>query len=113
MLTIRGKRITFNRGDDIYIQMTVYDVDGQPYVLKEGDKLYFSAKTKATDKNYAIPPKEFEYDVLHLAPEDTYDLAFGTYIYDVQLITAGGRTTTILKESEMIVEAAITAYGNR
>lgn len=113
MLKVRGTTITFNRGDDIYIQVNVYDSDGQPYVLREKDKLYFSAKAKATDKNYAIPPKELDIDVVHIAPEDTYDLAFGEYIYDVQMITAEGHKTTIIKPSPLIIEEAITAYGDR
>lgn len=113
MLKIKGTTISFNRGDDVFIQINVYDSDGQPYNLREGDALYFSAKAKDTDKNYAIPPKKLEYDVIHLAPADTYDLAFGEYVYDVQLITAEGRETTVIVPSVLNILPAITAHGDR
>lgn len=113
MLKVRGTKITFNRGDDIFIKVDIYDSEGQTYTLREGDKLYFSVKQKETDENYAIAPKELDYDVIHIAPEDTYDLAFGTYIYDVQMVTAEGRCSTIIKPSVLTLEPAITAYGDR
>lgn len=113
MLKVRGTKITFNRGDDIYIKVDIYDSEGQTYTLREGDKLFFSVKRKETDKNYAIAPKELDYDVIHISPEDTYDLAFGTYVYDVQMVTAEGRSNTIIKPSVLTLEPAITAYGDR
>ena len=113
MLKVRGTKITFNRGDDIFLQVDIYDSEGQPYTLREGDKLYFSVKRKETDKNYAIAPRELDHDVIHILPEDTYDLAFGTYVYDVHMVTAEGRSTTIIKLSTLTLEPAITAYGDR
>lgn len=118
MLKVRGNVVTFNRGDDICLKIDVYDSEGQLYKLQEGDTLYFSAKAKAKDVNYAIPPKKLEMNdnkeaIIHLEPKDTYDLNFGTYYYDVQLITAGGRASTIIKPTQLIIEESITAFGDR
>jgi hypothetical protein len=113
MLKVRGTEIAFNRGDDVCLKINVYDSEGNPYELQEGDKLFFSAKTKANDKGYAIPPKELEKDVIHIRPEDTYDLPFGTYVYDVQLRTAGGRSSTIIEPSSLVIKESITAFGDR
>lgn len=118
MLKVQKTTVTFNRGDDVCLVVNVYDSEGQPYVLQEGDKLFFSAKAKAKDQNYAIPPKQLEIDsnnrpVIHIEPTDTYDLEFGTYLYDVQMITAQGKSSTIIKPSQLIIEEAITAYGDR
>jgi hypothetical protein len=118
MLKVKGTTITFNRGDDVCLKVNVYDSEGQPYTLQSGDALYFSAKAKAKDSNYAIPPKKLELDsenapVIHIEPKDTWDLEFGTYVYDVQMITAGGRSSTIIKPSPLVIEESITAYGDR
>lgn len=113
MLKIKGTDITFNRGDSIYLNITVYDENGAEYELQEGDALYYSVKAKLKDKNYAIPPKKLEKTLLSILPEDTYDLDFGEYVYDVQLITANGRSSTIIKPSAFIIEPTVTAYGDR
>jgi hypothetical protein len=113
MLKVRGTEISFNRGDDVSLTLTIYDVDGAPYELQEGDKLYFSAKAKIDDPNYAIPPKELEGNVIHIVPADTYDLAFGKYVYDVQFVTAGGRKSTIIEPSTLEIKGSVTAFGDR
>lgn len=113
MLKIKGTDITFNRGDSIYLNVNVYDENGEPYNLQTGDALYFGVKAKLKDKNYAIPPKKLEGTLLSIEPEDTYDLDFGEYVYDIQLITANGRSSTIIKPSAFIIEPTVTAYGER
>lgn len=117
MLTVRGTNITMNRCDSVYITVTVRKNDGTEMELGEGDTLYFAAKRKATDKDYAIAPKpllnENGHGVLELCPEDTEQLEFGTYIYDVQLVTAGGTVSTVIKPSQLVIEESITGIGDR
>lgn len=124
MLKVRSDNsITMSRGDSVYVTINLYDAEGQPYVLKDTDKLFFSAKAKTTDKNYAIPPKELggeDRKTICLEPEDTYDLPFGTYFYDVQLVSYGStgeggspRCNTIIKPSKLVIEEVVTAYGDR
>lgn len=113
MLTVKGSTITLNRCDSVVINVTVRQADGQEYEMREGDVLYFAAKKKATDTSYAIAPKALKGTVLELNSEDTEQLDFGTYLYDVRLITANGFTTTIIKPSNLIVEESITGIGDR
>lgn len=113
MLTVKGSNITMNRSDSVYITVTVRQSGGEEYVLQEGDKLYFAAKKKATDKQYAIAPKELQGNVLELTPLDTEQLDFGTYVYDIRLVTAKGFTSTIIKPSSLVIEESITGVGDR
>lgn len=113
MLKVKGTTITMSRGDTISLTINLYDSEGQPYQMAEGDKLIFSAKTKATEKNYAISPIELDGTKLNLEPSDTFDLEFGTYLYDIQLVTANGKYNTIIPPSQLIIEPVITAYGDR
>lgn len=113
MLTVKGSNITMNRGDDVYITVTVRQAGGQEYVLQEGDTLYFAAKKKATDKDYAIAPKALIGNTLELSPLDTEQLDFGTYVYDIRLVTAKGFSSTIIKPSSLVIEESITGIGDR
>ena len=113
MLTVKGTNITMNRSDSVYITVTVRQAGGEEYQMQEGDKLYFAAKKKATDKDYAIAPKALEGNVLELTPLDTEQLDFGTYVYDVRLVTAKGFTSTIIKPSNLVIEESITGVGDR
>lgn len=114
MLKVKNNgTINMSRGDTVYLNVEILDAEGNPYVLKEGDKLFFSAKKKATDQDYAIPPKLLNGTLLELISSDTYDLKFGDYLYDIQLITAEGRSNTIIKPSPLIIDDTITAYGDR
>jgi hypothetical protein len=113
MLKISGSKITINRGDTAFITVNVRDREGNPYELQEGDGLWFAVKHKATDENYAIAPKRLNGNVLELMSEDTINLDFGTYIYDVQLINSRGYTSTIIQPSDFVVALSITAAGDR
>lgn len=105
--------INMSRGDTISLDVNIVDADGNDYELKEDEELYFSVKAKSTDKNYAIPPKKLDGKTLHLASEDTYDLDFGNYLYDIQLRKADGRCNTIIKPTQLVIEEVITAFGDR
>lgn len=113
MLTIRGTNITINRGDTAFITINVRDNEGQVYELQAGDKLWFAVKSKATDIDYAIAPKILNGNVLEIMTEDTINLAFGTYIYDIQLINNKGFVSTIIKPSSFIIDTSITGAGDR
>lgn len=113
MLKMRGNRITMSRGDFVCFTVDLRDVDGNEITLREGDALYFSAKKKETDVNYAIPPKKLDGNVLTLEEEDTYDLKFDTYVYDIELITAEGRHATVVESTALIIKEVVTAFGDR
>lgn len=113
MLKMRGNKITMSRGDFACFTVELRDVEGNTIELREGDALYFSAKKKETDVNYAIPPKKLDGNVLTLQSEDTYDLKFDTYLYDIQLITKEGRSSTIIELTPLVIEEVVTAYGDR
>lgn len=117
MLKVKSNgTINMSRGDSISLTINLSDSDGNEYILQEGDRLFFSAKKKATDESYAISPILLTGEkgtTLHLDASDTYDLEFGTYLYDIQLVTANGKTNTVIKPTQLIIEEAITAYGDR
>lgn len=112
MITIRGNNITMNRSDSVFITVTIRDIQGKDYELQDGDKLYFAAKKKSTDANYAIAPKELVGNVLEITTADTEHLEFGTYFYDVKLVTSTGHTATVISPSSLIIAESITSAGD-
>ena len=113
MLKISGTKITINRGDTAFLTINVRDREGNVYELQDGDSLWFSVKQKATDENYAIAPKKLNKNVLEIMREDTINLDFGSYIYDIQLVNNQGFTSTIIQPSEFNVAVTVTAAGDR
>lgn len=114
MLKVIGKKIFITRGDTAYITVNVYAPDGSEYALQEGDKLWFAVKRKTTDKDYLISPKELSIGinpstgkqeaVLSIFPQETKNLDFGSFVYDVSLVnTAKNFVNTIIEPSSFTI----------
>jgi hypothetical protein len=46
--------------------------------------------------------------VVEIDPEDTKDLRFGQYVYDVQWTQSNGTIITLVKPSKFIIEHEVT-----
>lgn len=96
--------IEMTRGDTLLVRV-VPTRAGAPYVPIEGDSIRFAlksnkmdyAKTKFKDTTPLVL-KNVPLDtlLLRLDPEDTKELPFGEYIYDVQLTQADGFVSTFV-----------------
>ena len=82
------RNINLVRGDTLAFDVKVSELDGSDIT-----SMYFSAKKKATDTEYAFQKSlsdgitlvaENTYKV-RVAPEDTADLDVGKYVYDLQI----------------------------
>ncbi|MCI6749526.1 MAG: hypothetical protein MR586_01985 [Megasphaera elsdenii] len=112
-------RISITRGDSAQITLAIRDrVTGQPFVPGPDDRLTFTVKRELSDEaplvvktlDNGIVRREQEC-ILLLVPEDTAQLPFGTYRYDVELVLASGYTDTVIPPSPFIVTGEVTAHG--
>ena len=105
---IDGTTITFTRGDTMSIQVGIYNQDCTPYEPEEGDVVRFAMKHNTltgtayrefTDEQ-PIVEKNIPIDtlLLELQPEDTKDLGFGIYFYDIELTHADGKVDTFISD---------------
>ena len=99
---VSGTTNTLTRGDTFMAQVSITDSNVDPYVPSEGDSVRFAMKAKYTDEDTLLV-KDIPIDTLKLVldPEDTKDLAFGTYVYDVQLTKASGEVDTFITTSKI------------
>ncbi len=112
-------RISITRGDSAQIMLTIRDrVTGRPFVPGPDDRLTFTVKRELSDEiplvvktlDNGIMRREQDC-LLVLAPEDTAQIPFGTYRYDVELVLASGYTDTVIPPSPFIVTGEVTVHG--
>ena len=100
MFRLDGNTIIMTRGDTVRVKFTL-KMDGIPYVLQEGDVVRFAVNT-ADHEAEPLITKELDDYVLTLEPSDTKDLAFGSYLYDVQITFAeSGDILTYIEKAKL------------
>jgi len=88
---ITGTTITLTRGDTFEALVSATKRDGTQYIPVEGDVIRFAMKENYDDPRPLLV-KDIPIDtmMLTLEPQDTADLNFGKYVYDIQLTKANG-----------------------
>ena len=99
MYKIDGTTITLTRGDSFYCQLSLTR-GGKTYTPDPSDTIRFALKKDYFDTE-ALITKTIPNDtlVLSLLPADTKTLAFGTYVYDIEITFADGDVDTFINEA--------------
>ena len=105
-----GNNINMIRGDTIRLDIEITTADGNPYILKDGDKLLFTVKKNVFDKDIIIQ-KKITSGTIVIDHQDTADLEYRSYVYDVQLTLANGDVCTVIPPSELFVGYEVTFDG--
>lgn len=97
MLKINDKTITLTRGDSLAIKLDIFDSEGNAYTPTSGDTIRFAMKKSYSDSACLIE-KQIPNDtmMLSLAPSDTKELPFGSYVYDIELTYESGAVDTFI-----------------
>lgn len=108
MKKVQNNKITMTRGDTCKIQLFLSNDDGEPYTPNENDVIRFAAKTSYSDDEpliYIIVPNDTL--LLEIRPEDTKELPFGTYVYDMQITFADGSVDTFISKGTLKLEEEV------
>ncbi len=99
---VSGTTITLTRGDTFKALIEITNVDGSSYAPQEGDSVRFAMKADYTDAEPLVI-KDIPIDTMMLIiePEDTKKLAFGKYVYDIQLTKASGEVDTFITKAKI------------
>lgn len=110
MLKIKGNQIFLTRGDSMLIKLSLEREDGTDYTPSETDKIYFRLKKFATYPEILIE-KQLQNMILELTPADTIKLNFGTYRYEIELVTADNRHYTVICDEPFTIEEELENHG--
>ena len=78
--SVSGTMITLTRGDTFTALITITDSEGNQYVPVKGDRIRL---------------------ILVIEPEDTKPLAFGKYVYDIELTKVTGEVDTFITKATL------------
>lgn len=114
LLKINGQDIYMTRGDTESITLAIYDEEDNliPFSNSNDDTVYFTVKsstqTGVIDFQKVITTFTPEGEaIVEITPNDTSNLRYGDYVYDVQ-INKDGNVTTVIKPSKFVIEEEVT-----
>lgn len=99
-----NNNITLTRGDTFIAKVNVWTKDDDPFELSVGDEIRFALKADYDDEEVLIYKSiPINTMILRLDPEDTKDLEFGTYVYDIQVTFANGIVDTVIAKRQFTI----------
>ena len=113
-MKINGKDIYMTRGDAQWITVVHYNENNEQIKFITGqDTIYFTVKTSAQTVQKSLQKVVTNFDssgeaVIEILPEETKDLRFGQYVYDVQWTKSDGTILTIVRPAKFIIEYEVT-----
>lgn len=104
--------LKMTRGDTRKFYFQRLNTDGSVIMIRP-DKIYFTVKKGFADSDVILQKtiEDFEIDeegVYHftITPDDTNGMSFMTYVYDIEVITDGVKTT--ISKGEFTLEGEVT-----
>lgn len=108
MLTITNDAIHLTRGDNADIEVIIKDLEGNTYTLQEGDKLLFTIKSNCKTDDIVIQKDITSDSIITIEHNDTKDLNYGDYVFDVQCTLSDGQVYTVIEPHPFILEKEVT-----
>ena len=111
-MKIQGTNISMTRGDSEAIKVTVKDISGNIIPLVSGDTIYFTVRENLLNPTKIIERIITEFDdgeaLININPQDTKNLRFTSYVYDIQLTKENGTVKTIIPPSQLTITGEVT-----
>lgn len=104
------------RGDSGGFEFSINETDAEggisPYVLGEGDVLTFTVKKSTTDSTHIIQkigmPVSDSAVAFSIEPEDTAELRYGRYFYDIEFRRNDGYVDTLIRPTLFVIGEEVT-----
>lgn len=105
---VEGTKITLTRGDTLRVKMVplMHGTSNVPYIPVPGDAIRFAMKKTYDEEEPLLVMSDIPIStcILHVAPEQTKNIDYGSYVYDVQLTYANGDIDTYIKGTLTLTE---------
>lgn len=97
------KNISIVRGDSKTFQLNFKDSSGNPYPLETGNIIYFTVKEQSDFENALIEKTITSFPdgvaLVDILPEDTNNLDWRAYVYDIRWKRPDGSVKTLIERS--------------
>lgn len=104
MIKITNNKIHLTRGDTASIDVVLYDNNGDEYTPEEGDTIKFRLKQDPYAETILLEKTvDTESMILLIEESETAELSFGTYYYEIELITSNDYHYTAIANAQFIV----------
>lgn len=103
MIRVSGNNIEMTRGDTFRGQISIFDVNGNPYICNENDVITFTLK-KTYESNDVLIKKVINNTslILEIEAEETKEFKMpSNYVYDIQLEKADGTVDTFIAKANL------------
>ena len=95
--TFEDNTVHLTRGDSADLEVPLVNEEGLNYLMSVNDTLVLRMKKKLSDAEPCLTKEVKGGNIFQFAPEDTEQLPFGLYVYNVRLITAKGEEYTVVE----------------
>ena len=92
-LKARTNRILVNRGDSASFPLEISYPDGRQFIpdSEKGEKITFTVRKGPKAENFpTIIQKNVDGTRIEIEPEDTQEMEYGSYLFDVEVIWMDG-----------------------
>lgn len=111
-MKIQGTDISMTRGDSEAIKVTVKDAFGNVVPLVTGDTIHFTVRESVISPTKIIEKIITEFDdgkaLITIVPQDTGNLEFTSYVYDIQLTREDGTVKTIITPADFTITGEVS-----
>lgn len=111
-MKIFGTSISMIRGDSESITISLKDNNGDSLYFEDGDTLFLTVKdsinTDIITLQKIVNTFQDNQAIIEIKPEDTKNLKFKDYVYDIQLNKISGYVKTIIPPSKFTIEGEVT-----
>ena len=107
MFKIDSDRLYITRGDTGRLTVSIRDQNGNKYTPSSDEIIVMTVKKSVGDESSLFSAQAKDCEIV-ITPEYTKSLAFGEYVYDVQITLSNGDINTIIPSNKFIVYGEVT-----
>lgn len=104
---VDDNNIKMIRGDSGVFNISITDINGRNVELTDSDVLTFTLRRTVRNPTIILQ-KVIVGNKLDIKPADTEGLAFGAYVYDIELRRADGYVDTVIPPHEFLLMEEVT-----
>lgn len=95
--------IKLTRKDTLDLDVKTYHEDGTEHQLVDGDRMIFRMGSGANIEKELVIDLVNNVAILHLDSNDTKDLMFTTYKYEIEFLGANGQVNTVVENKNFTI----------